>query len=84
MKKQTKIIFALISILLILGGYLFTIMVINPALEKSLEERELIGFNNGIRTVIAEQTTKGVLYYIDLNQTVQVIGLQELCSGNVR
>ncbi len=83
MEKQTKILLTLILILLIIGGYFFITQVFNPALEKRLEDRERVGFDNGIRMILAEQTTKGKLYYIDLNRTVQVIGLQELCSGGL-
>lgn len=77
--NKTKIIIALVSITLILGGYVFITEVVNPF----IENKKIEGYNLGVQSIVYEQTTNGIIYYINQDQEIQTIKLQELCGGLV-
>jgi hypothetical protein len=77
--RTSTMILVVVCVLLIIGGYFLTTQVINPYLEK----QKIDAYNLGMYKVAYEQTNKSIFFYIDENNYVNVISLQQLCQGGI-
>lgn len=77
MKKQKILVITLIVLIILLGSYFIWDKLVQPKIQNKQAEY----FNMGVYQIAYEQTTQGTFFYIDNNETIQSIPINQLCLG---
>lgn len=75
MNNKILIICGIILLVFLLGYAIYDI-IIKPQIQKAILDYS----NQGAYLLAYEQTTKGVFYYINQNNTMDMMSLNELCK----
>ena len=77
--KQKIWITILVILVILLGSYFIWDKVIQPKIQNKHQEY----YNAGVYQVAYEQITQEIFFYIDNNNTIQSIPINQLCSPNL-
>lgn len=77
MNKQKIFLVILIILIVLLGSYI----CYDKIIKKRIQNRYINYYNQGVRQVAYEQITQGIFFYIDNNNTIQSITINQLCLG---
>jgi len=76
--KFKILVVSLAILVLLLGSY----FIYDKAIQPKIQNKQAEYFNMGVYQVAYEQTTQGIFFYIDNNNTIQSIPITQLCGGS--
>lgn len=76
MKKETKIIIILITIVVLLLS-IFAIALVSNRMDDNFNE----GFSSGVYELASWQTLNSEIYYVNESLNLNIVTIQKLCGG---
>ncbi len=78
MNQKEKVIIATLILLLSFTSMYF---VIDKFFIPYIQDQQQLGIQEGVYRIALDQTQNSRVFYITQNNTLEVIGVQELCGG---
>lgn len=73
--------YIIISILILLFSFFGTYFVFDKFVIPYIAEQQQLGFELGIYQTALDQTQNGRVFFINQNDTIAFIGVEDLCGG---